>query len=47
MSMVYYCVRCRRKVEVNYEYPGVKCPYCGYRILVKERPTFIKRVKAE
>jgi len=26
--------------------PGIKCPYCGYRILYKKRPSIIKRIKA-
>ncbi|MFZ0010889.1 MAG: DNA-directed RNA polymerase subunit P [Halobacteriota archaeon] len=42
---VYKCIRCKREVEVESEYGGIRCPYCGHRILVKERPTIIKKVK--
>ncbi|HWR24895.1 MAG TPA: DNA-directed RNA polymerase subunit P [Methanosarcina sp.] len=45
--MGYKCTRCKQKVEVDYEYTGIRCPYCGHRILVKERPTTIKRINAE
>ncbi|HID27852.1 MAG: DNA-directed RNA polymerase subunit P [Methanosarcinales archaeon] len=45
---VYKCTKCKQKVEIDYENRGVKCYYCGNRILVKERPTgSIKRVKVE
>nr|WP_269850763.1 DNA-directed RNA polymerase subunit P [Methanosarcina horonobensis] len=43
--MGYKCTRCKQKVEIDYEYTGIRCPYCGHRILVKERPTTIKRIK--
>ncbi|MHC1568832.1 MAG: DNA-directed RNA polymerase subunit P [Candidatus Syntropharchaeia archaeon] len=45
--MGYYCANCKKSVEIDYEYQGIRCPYCGYRILIKERPTIIKRVKAQ
>jgi DNA-directed RNA polymerase subunit P len=44
--MVYKCAHCKHIVELDKEYGGVRCPYCGHRVLVKERPTTIKRVKA-
>ncbi len=40
--MGYYCLRCKREVEVHEEkLQGVRCPYCGYRALEKERPTVV------
>ncbi len=45
--MGYRCVNCKQPVEIDYECRGVRCPYCGHRILVKERPVRIKRVLAE
>jgi DNA-directed RNA polymerase subunit P len=26
--------------------PEIKCPFCGYRVLKKERPPVVKRVEA-
>ncbi|MHC1631424.1 MAG: DNA-directed RNA polymerase subunit P [Methanotrichaceae archaeon] len=44
--MAYKCTRCKKIVEVDYERSGIRCPHCGHRILMKERPTTIKRIKA-
>ncbi|HDM36045.1 MAG TPA: DNA-directed RNA polymerase subunit P [Candidatus Syntrophoarchaeum butanivorans] len=45
--MGYYCARCKHVVEIDYETQGIRCNYCGYRILIKERPTMVKKVRAE
>ncbi|HID19591.1 MAG TPA: DNA-directed RNA polymerase subunit P [Methanophagales archaeon] len=46
--MGYYCMRCKRQVEIdNTTYQAVRCPYCGYRALKKERSeVIVKHVKA-
>ena len=45
--MAYYCLRCKRVVELKADSQGVRCPYCGYRALKKERPAVVvKKVKA-
>jgi DNA-directed RNA polymerase subunit P len=44
--MVYICTRCKHSVEIDYEVMGIRCPYCGHRILMKQRPTLIKRIDA-
>lgn len=46
-SMVYICHTCSKEVtpEGLKTLPGVKCPYCGGRILYKIRPPVVKRVK--
>ncbi|MGM0687780.1 MAG: DNA-directed RNA polymerase subunit P [Promethearchaeia archaeon] len=45
--MVYVCRKCRKEVTTEglETLPGVKCPYCGSRILYKVRPPVVKRVK--
>jgi len=49
--MSYICARCKKPVDIDYEESGIRCPICGNRILVKERPTQvqseIKKVNAE
>jgi len=45
----YECVRCGRKVmidELELRGGGVKCTFCGYRVLKKIRPPVVKRVIA-
>ncbi|MHA1237973.1 MAG: DNA-directed RNA polymerase subunit P [Candidatus Odinarchaeia archaeon] len=46
--MSYRCGQCGGEVtsEELKTLPGVKCPYCGYRILYKTRPPIVKKVKA-
>ncbi len=45
--MTYYCARCEKEVEVNFEELWIRCPYCWSRILKKKRPKVMKTVKAE
>lgn len=46
--MDYYCLRCKRIVELTEDYQGVRCPYCGYRALKKERlDVMVKTVRAQ
>ncbi|MBR9679876.1 MAG: DNA-directed RNA polymerase subunit P [Candidatus Altiarchaeota archaeon] len=42
----YRCIRCGKMVGINISYDRVRCPFCGYKILVKTRPAAIKTVKA-
>ena len=46
-GLVYECVKCGAKVkteELELRGGGVKCTYCGYRVLKKQRPPVVKRV---
>ncbi|UZE91777.1 MAG: DNA-directed RNA polymerase subunit P [Methanosarcinales archaeon] len=45
--MVYRCARCKQVIEIDTEAGGVRCPYCGHRVLLKERGATIKRVNAK
>ncbi len=45
---LYVCLKCGRsfsKEEMEY-LSGVKCPFCGYRIIMKNRSPSTKRIKA-
>ncbi|RLE62642.1 MAG: DNA-directed RNA polymerase subunit P [Thermoprotei archaeon] len=44
----YICMRCKRRFSWNemLYLPGIRCPYCGQRIIAKTRPLVAKRVKA-
>jgi DNA-directed RNA polymerase subunit P len=37
------CLKCRKEFEME---DRVRCPFCGYRIIVKSRPGVVKRVVA-
>jgi DNA-directed RNA polymerase subunit P len=41
--MSYKCSRCKRDVTLE-GYGGVRCPYCGHRVLLKERSQDVKTV---
>ncbi|MDY6774555.1 DNA-directed RNA polymerase subunit P [Halorutilales archaeon Cl-col2-1] len=41
--MAYRCARCKRSIELEGR-SSVRCPYCGHRILLKERGGGIKKV---
>jgi DNA-directed RNA polymerase subunit P len=43
MPGLYKCARCKHKVEIDV---NVRCPYCGHRILFKERVASTKELKA-
>ena len=42
--MTWKCFSCGAEIE---DISTVKCPHCGYRILVKERPPMVKKVKTD
>ena len=44
----YRCQRCKETVLPTDMkiVPGIKCPKCGNRILFKERPPIVRKVKA-
>lgn len=43
---MYKCTRCNKMVELATDAP-VRCPFCGHKILFKERPKVVKTVKAQ
>jgi DNA-directed RNA polymerase subunit RPC12/RpoP len=46
-GLVYTCVKCGAKVrteELELRGGGVKCTFCGYRVLKKTRPPVVKRI---
>lgn len=48
-GLVYECVKCGAMVytdELELRGGGIKCTYCGFRVLKKIRPPVVKRVRA-
>lgn len=42
---MYKCLNCGREVRIELSTAKkIICPYCGYRILRKERPKVVKKV---
>lgn len=49
LGTAYECVKCGAVValkELGLRGGGVKCTFCGYRVLRKIRPPVVKRIKA-
>jgi DNA-directed RNA polymerase subunit RPC12/RpoP len=45
---MYKCLECGREVEVELRTAKkIICPFCGYRIIRKDRPKVVKRVRAK
>jgi len=45
---MYICMRCGKNVELDSAFRRIRCPFCGYKILVKKRsPAMMKTVKAQ
>jgi DNA-directed RNA polymerase subunit P len=44
---MYKCLNCQKEVEAEKVKDKIRCPFCGYRILVKEPAKTIKKVKAD
>jgi len=43
--MAYICLHCGKKIK---QLEGViRCPYCGYRVLAKERPALAKEFSTD
>jgi DNA-directed RNA polymerase subunit P len=43
----YRCIKCGKMVSIDLKYEKVRCPFCGYKILVKARPPVVKHMKAK
>jgi DNA-directed RNA polymerase subunit RPC12/RpoP len=46
-GLTYECVKCGATVrteELELRGGGIKCTFCGYRVLKKKRPPVVKRV---
>ncbi len=44
--MPYKCAHCGKRVEIDSEKMGLKCPFCGRKIFYKERATIAKKIRA-
>jgi len=44
---MYKCLNCGKDIELKQVREKIRCPYCGYKIILKERPKTIVKVKAD
>ncbi len=43
---MYVCMRCGKNVELDEDFKKIRCPFCGYKVLMKKRSGAVKTVKA-
>ena len=46
VNEMYKCMNCGKETTEEEMRKRIRCPFCGYRILVKNRTEVIKKVKA-
>lgn len=44
---MYKCLHCEKVIDIKEIKEKIRCPYCGYRVVIKESPKTVTRVKAE
>jgi len=44
---MFKCLDCQKTISAEQLNEKIRCPYCGYRIMIKERPKIPVRVKAK
>ncbi|MFH1473532.1 MAG: DNA-directed RNA polymerase subunit P [Candidatus Aenigmatarchaeota archaeon] len=44
---MYKCLKCRKEVDPKKVKEKVRCPYCGYKIILKEASETVVKVKAD
>ncbi|MBI3587618.1 DNA-directed RNA polymerase subunit P [Candidatus Micrarchaeota archaeon] len=43
----YVCWKCRKKFDSAEIATGIRCPYCGNKILFKETPPVLKKISTD
>jgi len=38
VSDIYKCLNCAKEIKLDQLNERIRCPFCGYRIVVKARP---------
>lgn len=44
--MNYYCLNCKKEVETELIRKRIRCPHCGFKILIKKTIGMGRKVKA-
>jgi DNA-directed RNA polymerase subunit P len=44
--MMYRCMKCGKDVKVEPKEKRIRCPFCGYKVLIKQRSGVAKTIKA-
>jgi len=43
---MYKCLKCEKEIDLDQVKEKIRCPFCGYRIVMKVRPKTTSKVLA-
>ena len=43
---MYKCLKCNKEIDLEQVVDKIRCPWCGYRIIMKQRPKKVTKVLA-
>jgi len=43
---MYKCLKCEKEIDLDQVKEKIRCPFCGYRIIMKKRPKTVTKVLA-
>lgn len=44
--IMYKCLKCKEKIKLEQVRDKIRCPFCGYKVIVKERPKTVVKVES-
>jgi DNA-directed RNA polymerase subunit P len=44
---MYLCLSCKKEIEYEQIKDKIRCPFCGYKVIMKKRPKIVTKVPAK
>lgn len=44
---MYKCLNCRKSIDIEQIKEKIRCPYCGYKVVIKTPPKTVVKVQAK
>jgi DNA-directed RNA polymerase subunit P len=44
--IMYKCLKCKKQIKLEQIRDKIRCPFCGYKVIVKERPKTVVKVES-
>ena len=44
---MYICLSCKKEIDFESIRDKIRCPYCGYKVVMKKRPKTMTKVPAK
>lgn len=46
-DFMYKCLKCGKDIELKQVKEKIRCPFCGYRVIMKKRPKTLVKVDTD